>query len=54
MDYRPSGELFDRYDRDDQIELKEREDELTQAEVVFKKFIWTAADGNTYDVIQIK
>lgn len=52
MGHRPDGELFDRYDRDDQIEFEERKDELTKADVVFKEFIWVAADGNTYNVLQ--
>jgi hypothetical protein len=52
MGYRPCGELFDRYDRDDQIEFKERKDELTRACKLFKEFIWSAPDGDTYNVLQ--
>lgn len=52
MSYRPTGELFDRYDRDDQIEFEERKVELSKANVVFKESIWIAADGNTYNVLQ--
>lgn len=52
MGYRPDGELFDRYDRNDQIEFEERKAELTKAGISFKEFIWTAADGNTYNVIR--
>lgn len=50
MGHRPDGEL---YDRDDQIEFEERKDELTKADVVFREFIWVAADGNTYNVLQV-
>ncbi len=49
---RPEGELFDRYDRDDQIEFELRKDELRQAGVIFEEFVWSAADGNTYNVLK--
>lgn len=52
MGYRPVGELFDRYDRDDQIEFQERKVELTRANIKFKESVWTAPDGNTYNVLQ--
>lgn len=52
MGYRPNGELYDRYDRQDQIEFEERKYELHQSNIEFKEFIWSAADGNTYNVIQ--
>ena len=54
MGYRPRGELFDRYDRDDQIEFKERKDELTRACKSFKEFIWSAPDGDTYNILQVQ
>lgn len=53
MGYRPRGELFDRYDRDDQIEFKERKDELTRACIAFREFIWSVPDGDTYNVLQV-